>query len=96
MFLYYIDPSFISEQDYYFNFTTVNDGTNGESSHSNQIMCRTKAGCKLIIVLHHFDKKNTRLYVMRDNTSILCVAHVLDLLRFCILPDSIITVCQVF
>jgi hypothetical protein len=49
LFLYYIDLSFISEQDYYFTITTVNDATNGESSHSIQIMCRTKAGCKLII-----------------------------------------------
>jgi hypothetical protein len=35
----YIDPSFISEQDYYFTITTVNDATNGESSHFNQTLC---------------------------------------------------------
>ena len=56
---------FFSESYYNFRITTVNDATMGESSRSDQIMCRTKAGCKLIIVLHHFDKKNTHLCVMK-------------------------------
>jgi hypothetical protein len=49
----------------------------GESSRSDQIMCRTKAGCKLIIVLHHFDKKNTHLCVMkRQHIYFVCYACV--------------------
>jgi hypothetical protein len=73
----YIDLSFISEHDYYFTITTVNDATDGESSHSNQIMCRTKTVCKLIIVLHYFDKKNTSLCVMkRQHIYFVCYACV--------------------
>jgi hypothetical protein len=59
-------------------------------------MCRTKAGCKLIIYYIILIRRTQACVSWRDNTSILCVTHVLDLLRFCILPDSIITVCQVF
>ena len=86
---------FISEQLYNFRITTVNDATTDrESSQSNQITCRAKAGCKLIIVLHHFDKKNTNLYVMkRQHIYFVCCACV-GLAK--ILHDSIITVCQVF
>lgn len=86
---------FISEQLYNFRITTVNDATTDrESSQSNQITCRAKAGCKLIIVLHHFDKKNTNLYVMKRQHIYFVCCTCVGLAK--ILHDSIITVCQVF
>lgn len=75
-FYYILIFLFISEQYYYFIITTVNDATIGESSPSNQIQCRTKAGCKLVIVLHHFDKKNTNLYVMKETTNLFSVLRI--------------------
>ena len=49
----------------------------GESSHSIQITCHAKAGCKLIIVLHHFDNKNASLCVMkRQHIYFVCYEYV--------------------